>query len=300
MGKSNLWLKVTFSLNKDLLWANAGHEVAWVQSKLSEETPVHLLLSTGHVNAASLEISSVKTAWTIKNSSSASEIVFDRARGVIKSWTSNGKKLLTPDGATGSALTPSFWRAPIDNDRSQDTIYWKRFGLDAMTSQLRSVKLIQPSPHEVEISSTTYLSPPVLNWGFEVTQIYLIKADDTVSISTVLKPTGKAPTTVPRIGLNLHASKNLSTAEYFGLGPRESYPDKRSAQQVGFFKSTVENLGVSYEVPQENGNRMDARFVSLSDERGFGLRAYRVDNRNFSWAAESLHSRWIRQSSAPL
>jgi beta-galactosidase len=151
----------------------------------------------------------------------------------------------------------------------------------------------------VRLRSTTYLSPPVLAWGFFATTTYTVSASGALTISTHLVPTGSFPQHLPRIGLDIALSNTLSRAAYFGLGPGESYPDKHSAQKVGIYTAPVDQLHTSYEVPQENGNHMGARWVKMVDERGNGVRATRTtapnqaaqisergrDDEQFHWAA---------------
>jgi beta-galactosidase len=90
---------------------------------------------------------------------------FDRARGCLTHWISSGLALLQPDSNTGAAILPSFWRAPTDNDVPVALPYWRRFGLDQMTSQLRSfaVRTIDEADL-IEVETQTLLSPPILAW----------------------------------------------------------------------------------------------------------------------------------------
>ncbi|SMR53157.1 unnamed protein product [Zymoseptoria tritici ST99CH_1E4] len=274
------WLSVSFRLGQATNWADAGHEVAWCQGRLTanrdQAVESHKL--------GPLRVRTSPTSWTVGDG--GFEIVFDRVRGVLKSWTSNSKSLLIEDPLTHAALIPSFWRAPTDNDRPSDDPYWKRYGLNDMTSQLRSASISRQSESTVTISSTTYLAPPILDWGIEADISYTIRSNETVSIKARLNPVGSIPTTVPRIGLDLRLNEDLVAAKYHGLGPGESYPDKMMAQRVGIYESPVAQLSYNYDVPQENGNRMGARWVKLVDETGFGLQSRRVDvDQPFSWTA---------------
>jgi beta-galactosidase len=274
------WLSVSFRLNEATNWADAGHEIAWCQGRLAAKSSQAPLAK----GLGPLRVATTPTSWTIGNGDS--EIVFDRSRGVLKSWTSGSKSLLTEDPITHAALLPSFWRAPTDNDRPSDDPYWKRYGLNDMTSQLRSTSLARESESTVTITSTTSLAPPILAWSIEAKIKYTIKSDETIAVQVKLTPTGSAPETVPRIGLDVHANKQLVAAKYHGLGPGESYPDKMMAQKLGVYQSSVADLSYNYDVPQENGNRMGARWVKVMDDAGFGLQSRRLDaNQPFSWTA---------------
>jgi beta-galactosidase len=63
----------------------------------------------------------------------------------------------------------------------------------------------------------------------------------------------------------------LRHVEWFGLGPGEAYRDSRRAARVGRFRATVDELQTPYVFPQENGNRADVRWLTLTGDTGAGL-----------------------------
>jgi beta-galactosidase len=194
-----------------------------------------------------------------------------------------------------------------------DLPIWLNYGLDSISSQLRSFTISEQSPTSVCLRSTSYLSPPVLAWGFLATTTYSVSASGALTISTHLVPTGSFPQHLPRIGLDCALSNTLSRATYFGLGPGESYPDTHSAQKVGIYTAPVDQLHTPYEVPQENGNRMGARWVQMVDERGDGVRATRTtrlslvsqisergrDDEQFHWAASRYSAAELTRARHP-
>jgi beta-galactosidase len=64
----------------------------------------------------------------------------------------------------------------------------------------------------------------------------------------------------------------LGSVEWFGRGPGEAYPDTLKAARVGRFAASVDDLQTPYVFPQENGNRIDTRWLTLTDQQGSGLR----------------------------
>jgi len=79
--------------------------------------------------------------------------------------------------------------------------------------------------------------------------------------------------------------------EWFGLGPGEAYRDTRRAVRVGLFRATVDEMQTPYVCPQENGNRLDVRWVTLTDTFGAGLRVEGcplVDVTTRRWTSEDL------------
>jgi len=232
---------------------------------------------------------------------------FDEARGYLTRWAVGGIPLLEPDPFTGAAIIPSFWRAPTDNDNPHSLPYWKRFGVDNLTSQLRSFSTFEDS-NGVTVRVVTFLSPPVLAWGFETTTTYTISHPGKLAVDVHLIPTGSIPTHLPRVGLNLRLPRRFECVKWQGLGPGEAYPDKRSAQRMGVWSvDSIAELQTPYEVPQENGNRMATRWVKVLEPQGTGIRAvageseYWSDNceREFSWAASRHSTRVLQDAKHP-
>ena len=59
--------------------------------------------------------------------------------------------------------------------------------------------------------------------------------------------------------------------EYFGRGPHENYIDRNHSSHVGLYKSSVDEQYVPYITTGENGNKTEARWLTLSDGKGNGL-----------------------------
>lgn len=83
-------------------------------------------------------------------------------------------------------------------------------------------------------------------------------------------PVGATPDHVPRMGFNLALVKTLRRVKWCGRGPGESYPDKQNSQRLGVWGvDDISQLNYSYDVPQENGNHTDTRWLEIgSEEQG--------------------------------
>lgn len=285
-----LFLSVTFRLKDSTTWAEPGHEIAWVQAPI--QAPKEADASKVALNTLSSPLKVTKSRARATVSGLDFSFVFDTARGLLNSWVAGGQTLLEKDPTTGGAIVPDFYRPPTDNDMPNDHPYWVRYGVHKMTNQLRSIDIAEAAD-KVTVTTKTFLSPPVLEWGFEATTTYTISAVGSLTVDVALVPTGKKPDNVPRAGLNLRLPKSLNTVKYLGLGPGESYPDKQSSQRIGVYSATVPELHQHYDVPQEGGNHMGARFVNITEGHGRGIRATpsapsawsNPEWRNFSWQA---------------
>ena len=83
----------------------------------------------------------------------------------------------------------------------------------------------------------------------------------------------------------------LDRVEWFGRGPGEAYRDTRRAARVGRFAASVDELQTPYVRPQENGNRTEVRWATLTDAGGAGLRVEgrpHVELTARRWTSEDL------------
>jgi beta-galactosidase len=116
-------------------------------------------------------------------------------------------------------------------------------------------------------------------------------AADGLGLTVQLVPQGDWPCPLPRVGLRMAVPDGLRRVEWFGRGPGEAYADTGRAARVGRFVATVEELQTPYLFPQENGNRRDVRWATLTDGAGRGLRVEgepTVDLTVRPWTSEHL------------
>jgi hypothetical protein len=142
-----------------------------------------------------------------------------------------------------------------------------------MQQQVKSVQFDFDPAGVLKIVVQSWVAPPVLAWGFDTTTTYIVRGGGEIRIHIHAAPRGPSPKTLPRFGLEIGLSKSISTVKWFGRGPGESYNDKKEAARIGVWTSSVDDMMINYEFPQENGNRTDTRWVDLTDEKGSGLRA---------------------------
>ncbi|KAF7876343.1 hypothetical protein EAF04_001436 [Stromatinia cepivora] len=290
------WITVIFQQNFPTAWADVGHELAWMQQQLSasSESSIPRVLST---NTSHLSVSASRTKYRITGLDFL--FVFDAARGSLCQWNFTSPATLKSDEIPISSIAPGFWRAPTDNDMPSDFPYYERFGLDAMTSQLRSFN-VETGEDQVTITAVTFISPPILNWGFETFTTYRISSTGSLKVKVNIKPTGSMPTNLPRVGLDIKLRNDLDNAEWFGIGPGESYADTCSSQKLGIYSADVDQLHTPYDVPRENGNRMSTRWVKMTNSSGVGIRASSSGSpKTFQWAATRYSPTTLQKARHP-
>ena len=263
------FLTVSFELARDQSWAPKGHVVSWDQFKVPVE--VALAPARSIENQPAITLSQIPGAWVAHNDSFSIAISSDS--GSISSYNVGGRELLT------APLEPNYWRAPTDNDRGnampQRQGIWQLASLHRVTT---SVKSEQPSPNVVKVTATAKLPAG----GASQNYVYTIYGDGSVEIDSIFEP-GDAPLPdLPRVGMQVRVAGTLRNVEWYGRGPQENYWDRNLGAAVGIYKGNVDNLWFPYVEPQETGNRTDIRWVSFTDNQGFGLKATGMPLLNFS------------------
>ena len=255
------WLDVTFSLASDTLWAERGHEIAWAQFALPTPS-VPAAIVAGAMPALSI----TDTAGSLKIIGEEFALRFDRSTGTLTDW----HYLDTPILLSGPAL--SVWRAPTDNDVHMAT-EWRKAGLDRLVPRTVSVDWEQTAPHTVQVTVQTVLAAITNRPAFAVTYTYTVSGSGAVTLETQVKPLSASLPPLPRLGLELTLMPGFHHFAWDGLGPHESYPDRKESVKRSVYSGTVAEQFQSYIRPQENGNKSEVRWAALSNIRGLGLLA---------------------------
>ena len=260
------WLKISFRTTSRSAWAEYGHEIAWAQFRLDQRQESSKLPVAQNLSPPIIQ----QQGRNLQVSAPTFSIIFDNIQARISKWTFQGVDLII-DGA-GPQL--SFWRAPTDNDRPSAANIWRGWGLHQMTHEIRSVRhQYSRKSNTLDIIVESWVAPPILAWGFDTTTVYKISSEGQVIIYSHVVPKGNAPGILPRVGLEMVLPNDRTFTEWFGLGPGQTYRDMKEAGKLGIWKRGIDEMMVNYEMPQENGNRTETRWVKVVDERGFGIKA---------------------------
>lgn len=245
------WLTVEAVLAAGTTWAAEGHVVATAQLDRSLRRPVR---AARH-----------RTGWKPGDGT----LTLGRAEFVDGSLTRLGGREVA-----GPRL--ELFRAPTDNDEGawgdvaesdanidgvSNAELWRRDGLDRLTTRRVSVERTTGALRTVDKVSAA-------NSGSWVTveSVWSLEGDE-VELRVEIEPSRGWHTVWPRIGIRFDLPDGdapVDGAEWFGLGPLESYPDSLRAAHTGRFSATVRDLEVDYARPQETGHRSALRRLTLT------------------------------------
>ncbi len=253
------FLELSFRLNHDTAWAKAGHELAWDQFKLPDAAPAIVVDASSLVN---LELTQTDALATVRGRDFVA--TFDTKTGTLTSWKFNGTELIQ------SALRPDFWRSPTDNDRGRkmerDQIVWKTANKDSV---LKSFDVKQSAPNKVVLVATHSLPSVKAEWQ----TAYSVWGNGEIAVSAQFSPSDNKQPVLPRIGMQMELPAGFDHIAWFGPGPQETYCDRKDAK-VGIYTGAVRDQFYSdYVIPGESGNKVDVRWVALTNADGVGILA---------------------------
>jgi len=275
-------LDVRFVLAADTPWASAGTELAWDQIPLRARARGASDRAKGRSPSAarrvSLQPERSSGAVLATCGGGALEVVFDEATGSVTSLGWHGEELWV------EAPRLELWRAATDNDGikafvgDQENDWWVGISgkplsrwLDLGIDRLRRL----PGAGSVERGDdgTVVARSEVSLWGSDPDALVrhrttlVVAPDASLSfLEEVHLPDGWHD--LPRVGVSFVLPAGFDALEWLGLGPWDTYPDRRSSATVGRWGSTVADQFVPYLVPQEHGLHLDTRWFSLEQHEG--------------------------------
>jgi len=85
------------------------------------------------------------------------------------------------------------------------------------------------------------------------------------------------------LGVRLTLTGSLTQATWYGRGPHETLCDRAWGARIGVFDKPIDMLSEPYVFPQENGMRVDCRWLRLTDDQGNGVIVRGMPT--FTWSA---------------
>jgi beta-galactosidase len=165
---------------------------------------------------------------------------------------------------------PYFWRAPTDNDFGNEMP--SRLGIwrgAHQQKQLKNVTISDQNAEGLSISVTWQL----LNIDVPYKITYLIQNNGAIKVTASMDITGKDLPELPRFGMRTTLSGAFNNLTYYGRGPHENYIDRNLGSFIGIYSDKTENQYYKgYIRPQESGNKMDVRWLTLADSKGNGVK----------------------------
>ena len=258
--EAELALTLSFTLREDERWAKAGHEVAFGQKVFPYEKKPFTCAEP---------LRTVRGKYNLGVHGARFSAQFSAMGMGLSSYVFDGVEYIE------SIPTPSFWRAPTNNDAGclmpQRYAQWKLASLYA-TAFGGGTPCFYPEveerEHSVRVMFRLYLpTRPAAS----VKLSYEVFGDGTVE--TLLRYEAvEGLGDMPEFGMLFKLPAALTKMRWYGLGPEETYADRQKGAALGIWEKSVRENMARYLVPQECGNHCGVRWMELTDEKGRGLR----------------------------
>ncbi|MBS4208417.1 glycoside hydrolase family 2 TIM barrel-domain containing protein [Bacillus sp. FJAT-50079] len=254
--EGELILTISLHLKDGTLWADAGHEIAFEQFIVRERK----FSEKGNDQMESVQVS--KESGKLVVSGKDFSIGFNEQTGDLDSYVFAGNEFIN------SPIVPNYWRAMTDNDRGsgldERSATWREAGANR---QLQAFEMETTDTHVYV--SVKYLLPTTEDSYCDIH--YAIQLDGEVFVNYQLRPGEQLPE-IPEVGLLFTLDQQYNRLEWYGKGPHENYIDKQKGAKIGHYAGTVEDQYVPYLKPQECGNKIDVRWISVTNKEGIGVK----------------------------
>ena len=157
----------------------------------------------------------------------------------------------------------NIWRAPTDNDK-KIKLEWMDAQYDRSTSRSYQTEY-QIVGNEVKIHSVMSVQAVSVQRFMDIDATWTISEQGAITVCMDVVRDMQFPE-LPRFGLRLFLPKEMQQVRYCGIGPEESYCDKRIAGSYGVYSAAVSDLHEDYIRPQENGSHCDCDYVALTGD----------------------------------
>lgn len=274
---------MTVVIRKDsrTAYSEANHELGIFQFQMKEDTK-SLPEYTTH-NACGLKVRDERLALSVEGNDFT--LTFSKVNGKLTSWVSGGVDIIA------SAPELNFFKPMVDNHKQEYEGLWHPAHLQILQEHFRALD-VEECDGKVVVTVRSIIAPPVYDFGMRCTYRFEICPQGQVNLTLSGEKYGDYPHVIPCVGLDLGINNAFEMVEYYGRGPGENYQDSKYANVVDVFKTTVSKMFENYPFPQNNGNRQDVRWVSLTDRHGKGLLVKPADTLNVSawhYTRQNLH-----------
>ena len=248
-------LTVSFTLPEKIRWAEEGHCVAWDQMVIPWEQR-----STKDKPGGSLELIATDRSYVVEGEEF--RVAVNRENGAVDSYRLGNQEMLS------APLEPNFWKVPNDNQYRND--YLNRLGPWRQAAKNRQVKKISADQTDGEVRIVVEMVLPVGESRYDVH--YTIGGNGSITVACRYRPTKSGLPLIPKFGMTAAVPAEFDRVEWYGRGPQETYWDRKTGGEIAIHQLTVAEMVHPYVRPQDNGNRADVRWFTITNRVGFGLK----------------------------
>lgn len=192
------------------------------------------------------------------------EIIFSRVFGCLVSVKYGGNEFIYHPK---QSLMPSFWRAPVDNDKGHQAqsrmAQWKIASLYATCESQFFEETTTGLKAEFKYNHNT--TPASFS-----TVTYFVNSHGEIDVE--MRYEGfEGLADMFKFGMDLSIPADFENLTWRGFGPNETYADREFGALYGTFSNKVIDNMPNYVMPQACGNHTGVRYAKVTNELGQGI-----------------------------
>lgn len=239
-------LNIYAKLKAATLWAEEGFCIAREQFVIKpyrwpQVLPVEKQVAVTE-SPSQIELKTERMSFTL-----------DRKNGSLVSWKASGQELLK------GKLEPYFWKTPNDNQKQSGFV--KELGKWKKAAESLVVKNVDVSRKGNFVSVKFDMNLPTI--GADYTVSYQLNGEGKLQVEATYAPLGDTIPLMPKFGMRVRIPENYNSIDWYGRGPYENYPDRKTASLIGLYNSSLTNFISAYPAPQDNASRCDVRWFGM-------------------------------------
>ncbi len=267
--------RINFSLKRKNNWADRGHEFCFF------EFPVENL-----EDRKDIIIPEATSGFTVEEEDdrmkiSANDTYYeiDLTTGLIHSMQVEEAEIIS------QAMEFNTWRRPVMNEWSSwgidEAAFWYKYGLDSLVHKVLEVSATASGFDlyiRFRMESRSFSHPDIV---FLHTMTYDIYSTGDIIVRHQVNPEIELPNLyekdwfplafLQKIGLKFILNENVETIEWYGKGPFETYPDRKTGAKTGNYEQMIDQIRFPYLIVQDFDNHTDVRWLALSSGKESGF-----------------------------
>ncbi len=246
-------------------WSEAGETIAHAQFAL-RGAPARTVAPPSTAGHRRLVLHATDAALRITDENGWIE--FDRASGRVAAMEFRGGAILAGGGEI--ALSRPFSGLDAQPNWGFHNL-WAQVAPDRLRWRAAAVEAAPQPEGAIAVRIAAILNGPETPADITCEILWCIRSSGSFSInSAVTIPAAYGH--VPRVGLSLVTAPGFEDLEWFGLGPGETYADRRLSGIVARHRATVAEQHVPFIPPSECGGHENTRWLILRGGQGRSLR----------------------------
>jgi beta-galactosidase len=263
------FLNVWICSERETSYSDAGHEVARFQAELPQQ------LSAPETSVDYVAFQLGKGGYFAQ--AGERRFTVGSESGLLESWLYEGQEMLLEN------LKECFVRAPLDNDICSSDI--DHPSPDSWLADWRAAGLFELSHEclEIVIGDNRELLMARHGYYYQGTLViqsiweYRVTSDGQLESKIKIDVTPETPS-LPRVGVVLNLVQKPDGVRWFGRGPHENYPDRKTSADIGWWQQSRKAMHTPYIFPSENGLRCDVTCLEVGSISVTGKFAFSVSD----------------------